>query len=108
MSRAVTLLLPVFWARELLVRQGLLHFGNSNEDQLLKFASAGVAELVIFHPVDTIAKRLMSNKSKVCPCQAEHPASLTDLFILTNHYSLFMMRMGYLGVVLNALTHHLP
>ena len=25
----------------------------------------GVAELVIFHPVDTIAKRLMSNKSKV-------------------------------------------
>ena len=27
---------------------------------------AGVAELLVFHPVDTIAKRLMSNKSKVC------------------------------------------
>lgn len=26
---------------------------------------AGVAELLVFHPVDTIAKRLMSNKTKV-------------------------------------------
>lgn len=29
------------------------------------FLFAGVAELIVFHPVDTIAKRLMSNKSKV-------------------------------------------
>ena len=27
--------------------------------------SAGIAELIIFHPVDTIAKRLMSNQGKV-------------------------------------------
>lgn len=27
----------------------------------------GIAELIVFHPVDTIAKRLMSNKSKVRP-----------------------------------------
>ncbi|KAG6877419.1 hypothetical protein C0993_007662 [Termitomyces sp. T159_Od127] len=27
--------------------------------------SAGIAELLIFHPVDTVAKRLMSNKAKV-------------------------------------------
>ena len=27
--------------------------------------SAGIAELAIFHPVDTIAKRLMSNQGKV-------------------------------------------
>ena len=27
----------------------------------------GVSELLIFHPVDTIAKRLMSNKAKVFP-----------------------------------------
>ena len=27
----------------------------------------GVSELLIFHPVDTIAKRLMSNKAKVVP-----------------------------------------
>lgn len=25
---------------------------------------AGVAELLVFHPVDTVAKRLMSNKDK--------------------------------------------
>jgi hypothetical protein len=29
------------------------------------WASLGIAELLIFHPVDTIAKRLMSNKAKV-------------------------------------------
>lgn len=28
-------------------------------------ATIGIAELLIFHPVDTIAKRLMSNKAKV-------------------------------------------
>jgi hypothetical protein len=28
---------------------------------------SGVSELLIFHPVDTIAKRLMSNKAKVLP-----------------------------------------
>ena len=28
-------------------------------------AIVGIAELLIFHPVDTIAKRLMSNKAKV-------------------------------------------
>ena len=27
----------------------------------------GVAELLVFHPVDTVAKRLMSNKAKVDP-----------------------------------------
>jgi hypothetical protein len=30
-------------------------------------ANIGIAELLIFHPVDTIAKRLMSNKAKVSP-----------------------------------------
>lgn len=40
-------------------------------DQFLKASEAtnwylqGVAELLIFHPVDTVAKRLMSNKAKV-------------------------------------------
>ncbi|KIK74263.1 hypothetical protein PAXRUDRAFT_176250 [Paxillus rubicundulus Ve08.2h10] len=28
-------------------------------------AHAGVAELLVFHPVDIVAKRLMSNKAKV-------------------------------------------
>jgi hypothetical protein len=35
-------------------------------DQQLYSMTAGVAELLIFHPVDTIAKRLMSNKAKGC------------------------------------------
>jgi hypothetical protein len=34
------------------------------------YPSPGVAELLIFHPVDTIAKRLMSNKAKVGPARA--------------------------------------
>ena len=33
---------------------------------LFFFFFLGVAELLIFHPVDTVAKRLMSNKAKVC------------------------------------------
>ncbi|MCJ1323454.1 hypothetical protein MMC10_000114 [Thelotrema lepadinum] len=33
--------------------------------RLLGSGSAGVAELMIFHPVDTIAKRLMSNQGKI-------------------------------------------
>lgn len=28
-------------------------------------ASSGILELIIFHPVDTVAKRLMSNQNKV-------------------------------------------
>jgi len=32
---------------------------------LTAFSALGIAELLIFHPVDTVAKRLMSNKAKV-------------------------------------------
>ncbi|CEJ82257.1 Putative Mitochondrial carrier protein [[Torrubiella] hemipterigena] len=38
---------------------------ESNLARLLGSGSAGIAELAIFHPVDTIAKRLMSNQSRV-------------------------------------------
>ncbi|KAL2159778.1 hypothetical protein VTH06DRAFT_1911 [Thermothelomyces fergusii] len=38
---------------------------ESNLARLLGSGSAGIAELAIFHPVDTIAKRLMSNEGKV-------------------------------------------
>lgn len=31
----------------------------------LRVLCIGIAELMIFHPVDTVAKRLMSNKTKV-------------------------------------------
>ncbi|ORY78611.1 mitochondrial carrier domain-containing protein [Protomyces lactucae-debilis] len=41
---------------------------NRKEGNMARFAgagSAGVLELALFHPVDTISKRLMSNKGKV-------------------------------------------
>ncbi|KAI4152115.1 MAG: hypothetical protein LQ340_003100 [Diploschistes diacapsis] len=38
---------------------------ESGTARLLGSGSAGVAELLIFHPVDTIAKRLMSNQAKI-------------------------------------------
>ena len=44
-----------------------------SEGNLARFAgagSAGVLELALFHPVDTISKRLMSNKTKVTTVRA--------------------------------------
>ena len=38
---------------------------ESGMARLLGSGSAGISELMVFHPVDTIAKRLMSNSSKV-------------------------------------------
>jgi hypothetical protein len=38
---------------------------ESNTARLLGSGSAGIAELMMFHPVDTIAKRLMSNQGKI-------------------------------------------
>ncbi|EPQ61100.1 mitochondrial carrier protein [Gloeophyllum trabeum ATCC 11539] len=38
---------------------------ESGTARVLGAGTSGVAELLIFHPVDTIAKRLMSNKQKV-------------------------------------------
>ncbi|PHH66443.1 hypothetical protein CDD81_7498 [Ophiocordyceps australis] len=38
---------------------------ESNLARLLGSGSAGIAELAIFHPVDTIAKRLMSNQTRI-------------------------------------------
>ncbi|KAK7978585.1 hypothetical protein PG988_006075 [Apiospora saccharicola] len=38
---------------------------ESNIARLLGSGSAGISELMVFHPVDTIAKRLMSNQTKI-------------------------------------------
>ncbi|KAI0484621.1 putative YHM1 [Xylariaceae sp. FL0804] len=38
---------------------------ESNVARLLGSGFAGISELAVFHPVDTIAKRLMSNQSKI-------------------------------------------
>ncbi len=39
--------------------------GGSGIARILGSGIAGVSELIIFHPVDTIAKRLMSNETRV-------------------------------------------
>ncbi|KAI9359742.1 mitochondrial carrier domain-containing protein [Pilaira anomala] len=42
--------------------------GNQSESGKARFAgsaSSGILELIIFHPVDTVAKRLMSNQNKL-------------------------------------------
>ncbi|WFD35424.1 high copy suppressor of abf2 [Malassezia cuniculi] len=44
--------------------------GNSKESgyaRLLGSGTSGVAELLVFHPVDTVVKRLMSNKDTAAP-----------------------------------------
>ncbi|KAF8162703.1 mitochondrial carrier domain-containing protein [Crassisporium funariophilum] len=38
---------------------------DSGTARVLGSGASGIAELLIFHPVDTVAKRLMSNKAKV-------------------------------------------
>jgi hypothetical protein len=38
---------------------------ESGTARVLGSGTSGIAELLVFHPVDTVAKRLMSNKSKV-------------------------------------------
>jgi hypothetical protein len=40
--------------------------------------NVGVAELLIFHPVDTVAKRLMSNKAKVCSVMIMNSSICSD------------------------------
>ena len=57
---------------------------------------AGVAELLIFHPVDTIAKRLMSNKAKVLLWLAHigSRANLTEGLVLLPELDTFP-RCGY-------------
>lgn len=42
--------------------------GKHSESGLARFlgsGTSGILELLIFHPVDTVAKRLMSNQKKV-------------------------------------------
>lgn len=41
---------------------------ESGTARFLGSASSGILELLLFHPVDTVAKRLMSNQSRVSHC----------------------------------------
>ncbi|KAK5936978.1 high copy suppressor of abf2 [Knufia obscura] len=51
---------------------------ESGTARLLGSGSAGIAELAIFHPVDTIAKRLMSNSTKVTSVSAFNTVIFRD------------------------------
>jgi len=64
--------------------------------QLITKCFAGVAELLIFHPVDTIAKRLMSNKAKVLLRQTHigGRANLVQGLVLIPEFDTFPRR-GY-------------
>lgn len=55
---------------------------NSKESGLARFAgsaSAGVLELLGFHPVDTIAKRLMNNRAPIFGQGISFKSGLTNL-----------------------------
>lgn len=52
---------------------------ESAQARLLGSGLSGVAELVVFHPVDTVAKRLMSNKEK--SAQVRTHISVWDLLM---------------------------
>jgi hypothetical protein len=67
-ERALSLAQPVFSVLVPLVCNFLPSRDKDDAADATSFpfsAQTGVAELLVFHPVDTIAKRLMSNKSKV-------------------------------------------
>lgn len=42
-----------------------VHMSGKTEARLLGSAVAGISELALFHPVDTIAKRLMTNEAPI-------------------------------------------
>ena len=46
-------------------KTGIFFFAGPTTARLIGSSTAGILELLIFHPVDTIAKRLMTNKQKV-------------------------------------------
>ncbi|KAL1985546.1 hypothetical protein VTN96DRAFT_7766 [Rasamsonia emersonii] len=51
---------------------------ESGTARLLGSGSAGVAELLVFHPVDTIAKRLMSNQGRITSASALNQVIFKD------------------------------
>ncbi|KII83230.1 hypothetical protein PLICRDRAFT_119671 [Plicaturopsis crispa FD-325 SS-3] len=51
---------------------------ESGTARVLGSGTSGIAELLIFHPVDTVAKRLMSNKAKVVSFSTLSPIVFRD------------------------------
>ena len=56
-------------------------YKESGTARVLGSGASGIAELLIFHPVDTVAKRLMSNKGKVSDINIG-PITLVSSYLL--------------------------
>lgn len=57
--------------------------------RLLGSGTSGIAELLVFHPVDTVAKRLMSNKDRAASMSAVLFKEKAQAPIVTRFLSLF-------------------
>ncbi|KAL1306463.1 hypothetical protein AAFC00_005161 [Neodothiora populina] len=65
---------------------------ESTAARVLGAGSAGIAELAVFHPVDTIAKRLMSNQGKITSASELNQVifrKTADASVGTRFFSLF-------------------
>lgn len=65
---------------------------QSGSARILGSASAAIAELGVFHPVDTISKRLMSNQSKVTSMSQLNSVifkNAADKLVVSRFFSLF-------------------
>lgn len=51
--------------KKVVATSSALHMSGKSEARIIGSAVAGVSELALFHPVDTVAKRLMSTETRV-------------------------------------------
>ena len=61
--------------------------GKSSAPYIIGSATSGVLEILIFHPIDTIAKRLMSNTNAIFVSgakQSENMARLSTVLFKEN------------------------
>ncbi|RKF62718.1 Mitochondrial GTP/GDP carrier protein 1 [Golovinomyces cichoracearum] len=62
--------------------------------RLLGSGSSGIAELAVFHPVDTIAKRLMSNQTKIRSASQLNSVIFIDKKLLSKRQKFFSLFPG--------------
>ncbi len=55
------------------------HISGTTEARILGSAVAGMSELFLFHPVDTIAKRLMTNETRQVVVMGNMSLTVTNL-----------------------------
>lgn len=56
-----------------------VHISGTAEARILGSAVAGMSELFLFHPVDTIAKRLMTNETRQVVVMGNMASTVTNL-----------------------------